>query len=320
MKKAFSLVELLVVIALIGILAAVLIGTFSGSSDSARAARCLSNMRNLAAACQSYGVESSVYPPAGSFECVRIYEYHAHARREYSESKGWISWNSQNAYAKDDRGHGPQSHMASAAWNISAYSTDEEARRFSLTNGVLWKYVSGNHGVYLCPSHVKEAKKFSSTPPNWSYVMNAYFKWDHTKGKRAMPIDTDGIHRYYGKVPRADRRLLFAELQFVDGDKLSPPMKGLTRVVEDSGERCDSVLQYEGCLGCGSPESIGFNHQSGKRNFYAHVCFADGHVEKLVYPKNGLSETEQTKLTKWLCEGIDVSFDGKRYDNMTKEK
>ena len=59
MKKGFSLVELLVVIGIIGILAGVLMGVFSGGSDSARAARCLSNMKNLANACQTYGMKTA---------------------------------------------------------------------------------------------------------------------------------------------------------------------------------------------------------------------------------------------------------------------
>ena len=44
MKKAFSLVELLVVVAIIAILAGVLVSSFSGGTESARAARCLSNL------------------------------------------------------------------------------------------------------------------------------------------------------------------------------------------------------------------------------------------------------------------------------------
>ena len=47
-RSGFTLVELLVVVAIIGILAGVLLASFSGGTEAARAAKCLSNMRNLA--------------------------------------------------------------------------------------------------------------------------------------------------------------------------------------------------------------------------------------------------------------------------------
>lgn len=311
MKKAFSLVELLVVIGIIAILAGVILGTFSGSTDSARDAHCLANLHNLAAACQSYGVEFHRYPAAGSFELVEVHlDRGSKAAREYSECKGWISWNSRDAYRKDpERNRGPSSHKASASWNISAYSSDEDARMFSITNGAVWKYVNCNHDVYICPLHAQTGMK-----PNWSYAMNAYFRWDHTRGTRAMPIEDDGIYRYYGDLARADRRLLFAEIPFKKIDVGSDD-----DAEELRGEKSDSVLQYKGSTGCKSPETIGFNH-GNKKYYYAHVAFADGHTEKLVYPKSGMSDEELKDLTRWLCEGIDISFDGRKYKNLTKDK
>ena len=68
MKKGFTLVELLVVIGILGILSAVLIGSFAGGTESARAVKCLTNMRNLATACQTYGMSYGFYPLAGSIE------------------------------------------------------------------------------------------------------------------------------------------------------------------------------------------------------------------------------------------------------------
>ena len=47
-RKAFTLIELLVVIGIIAVLVVVLTGLFAGSTEQARAAKCLANMRNLA--------------------------------------------------------------------------------------------------------------------------------------------------------------------------------------------------------------------------------------------------------------------------------
>ena len=146
MKKGFTLIELIVVVGIICILAGILIASFSGGIESARSAKCLTNMRNLAAACQTYGMANSHYPAAGSFEKLRIDEGRGDARKVYYEHGGWISWNSGQSYSSR-----PQSHVASSSWLTSCYDDDEDRWRFALTNGVLWKYVSANSEVYVCP-------------------------------------------------------------------------------------------------------------------------------------------------------------------------
>ena len=297
MKKAFTLIEMLIVVAIIGILMGVLMGTFSGGTESARSARCLSNMRNLAAACQSAAMERGYYPPAGSVEQLSVsVGRNRRGTSTYSEWPGWIGWNSQGVYANR-----PTQSRAQSSWYTSMYDSTDESRIYCLTNGVLWKYVSGNHDVYLCPSHVKAKKRLN---PNWSYVMNAYFGWTARPGTDILSTGTDMCIQY-GTLGRADRYLLFAEIPFAG---IGVPAKEST-----TGTDCDCILQYKGCPNCSANESIGFNHKVGKLTC-ANVVFADGHTEKLTYPKKGLSETELQELTQWLCTGIDVNFDGKRYD------
>ena len=303
MKKAFTLVELLVVIGIIAMLAGVLLGTFAGGTESARAARCLTNMKNLATACQTVGMSTGHYPTAGSFEKVGIDESRgiANAQELYWEHEGWLSWNSNGAYRSR-----PNSHVASSGWFTSAYVKDDKVREYCYTNGAIWKAVSANRQAYICPCHVKLMRKQN---PAWSYVMNAFFWWDDSHGSEAKGQTSHGVE--YGLLDRADHRLLFAELPFLDkyvtvNDSSSP------------GDENDCVLQYKDCEGCRTPESIGFNHVSGK-DLYAHVCYADGHVERLLWPRSGLDEGKLRDLTKWLCEAVDVSFDGKRYEKMTEE-
>ena len=299
MKKGFTLVELLVVIGILGILAAVLVGAFSGGADSARAIKCMSNMKSLASACQTYGMARGHYPLAGSVEKVELDESHGYqnVKMKYYELAGWLSWDSRGAY----RGS-VNSHIASVGWYTSTYSADMAEREFAYTNGVLWRYLSGNRNVYLCPDHVRKYK--DSTPPAWSYFMNSYFGWDSSRGTAAKSETFFGI--YYDSLKRADRRLLFAEMPFMD--------RGVTVDPDGSaGTEFDCVLQY---ADDSEAETIGFNHSSSKRSHFAHVVFADGHAEKLTWPKEGLEPSKIKDLTKWLCQGKDVSFDGKVYREM----
>ena len=313
MKKAFTLIEMLVVIAIIGILAGVLMGTFGGSTESAHTARCLTNLKNLASACQSASVSLGHIPPAGSFEYV-----YATTRKggqmikQFREINGWISWDSEGKYQADSGGYYPTSHKGGSY--ISMYEDNDKKREYALTNGVLWKYVNGNHNIYLCPQHQRAMK---AKNPLFSYVMNSYWGWDYSKGSKPISADNAvGIVHGTTSAGKADRILLFAEVQFVEHDGLTVP--------DGTGQETDCVLQFTTGKGSisiskgantasGSSELIGFNHKSGKQ-YFANVVFADGHTEKLVLPKEGMSQSEIKELTTWLCCGVDYSFNGKKYE------
>jgi len=291
---------MLVVIGIIGILSAIMIGVMSSGGESVQAAKCLANMKNLASACQSCGSNTGHYPLAGSVEKMGINESQGvrNARLKYYELAGWMSWNSQGAYNS-----GPANHVASLNWFQSAYNQDFTSSEYCYTNGALWKYISGIRDIYICPTHARD-RHFRQNPPKWSYVMNSYFGWDNSKGTRPKSQSYAGIE--YGKLSRPDRRLLFAEI----------PFTGVDVPINDSaasGTECDCTLQYKANDG---GETIGFNHKSGKRERFAHVVFADGHTEKLRWPKNGLSQAELKELTQWLCEAKDVAFNGTRFEEM----
>ena len=306
MKKAFSLVELLVVIAIIAILAGVLMSSFGGGTSSARAARCLSNMKNLANACQTYGMKSSYYPLAGNLVYMTMSESRKNVRKQFYENPGWISAASQDMFPATSYSKPP---------SVSLYSSDREEASFALTNGVLFTYVSGSHETYVCPEHAKHMGP--GVRVNWSYLMNAAFGWD--KSQRMRPTSESG-RKVYGSLARADKTLLFSEVPYMGFNSWQP--EGTA-----SSTDTDPILQYsesgldEGSKtvysGGGSSEEIGVNHKSG-RNYCAHVAFADGHVEKLRVPMNGKKPdtSQMAQLTSWLCAGYDVSFDGKNYSRV----
>jgi len=297
MRKAFTMIELLVVIGLIGVLMATLAVSFSGGTESARAAQCLANMKSLANGVQAYVGGEGRYPLAGSLEALGFDESQGvrNVKKVYREWKGWISWNSRETYKSR-----PQNHSSSMSWFTSTYSTDLDAREFALTNGAIWTAMSGSATCYRCPNHTRVLK---GSNPNWSYVMNAFFGWDYSLGSDAVAVNDPRLLREY--VTRADRRLLFAEIPFASYTGDTP------NTDSGSGTACDCVLQYKGTGP--NPESIGFNHKSG-RDITAHIVFADGHAEKLLYKE----KQDVQELTRWLCEARDVAYNASsgRYEEL----
>ena len=311
MKKAFSLVELLVVIAIIAILAGVFMSTFGGGTSSARAARCLSNMKNLANACQTYGMANSCYPLAGNLVYMKMDESRGvrNVRKTFNENAGWISAYSQNMFPSTSYSQPP---------SVSMYSEDRDQVSYALTNGVLYKYVSGSRETYVCPEHARHMG--TGVHVNWSYLMNAAFGWAKVERAKA---NADSGRKTYGSLARADKVLLFSEVPFMsrkkDGWQQSWRPEGAAASTDT-----DPVLQYstsgldsDDGYGGDSSEEVGVNHKSG-RFYFAHVAFADGHVEKLRIPMDGNKPnvSGMSQLTSWLCAGYDVSFDGKNYDRV----
>ncbi len=61
-KNGFTLIELLIVVAIIGILAAIAVPNFLNAQTRAKIARVRSDMRSIAVACENYRIDNNVYP------------------------------------------------------------------------------------------------------------------------------------------------------------------------------------------------------------------------------------------------------------------
>ena len=328
-RKGFTLVELLVVIGIIAVLSSILIATFGGATESARAAVCLMNLRSLANAASAYSMEpgpwyypsgGKYFPLAGSVET----KYGTASGGLYGEFVGWISWQSKDVYGTGETdGKKVTSHQS--VEKVPYYGTgDNKMDRWALEHGSLWKSVGRTADVYVCPTHAANCKKKNRSRPLFSYVMNAKFGYDVTDGKSDMGLAYEvesSIAQKAGAIARADRLLMFADMDTKAQEENSSS--------DTKGAMCppeyDCTLNYKATLNGVSygnswkhaAETLGFIHKGQKNRMYAHVVFADGHTEKIVAPggKTGTagSGLDKYELTAALCEGLDVSCQGNLY-------
>ena len=73
-SRGFTLIEILVVIGIIGILAAFLIPSFMGVQDKAKEAAVKSVMRSVQYGVESYNMENETYPIAKDITLKNLYE------------------------------------------------------------------------------------------------------------------------------------------------------------------------------------------------------------------------------------------------------
>ncbi len=279
-KSAFTLVELLVVVAIIGILATVMLGFFTGTTDAARATHCMNNMKSLVVAAHQYAMQNEYghYPAAGSY----IWMYYA-GSITYNEQVGWI--------ARNPRGEKKVGSVIPFS-DVDNFK-NKDARnglREALTHGTLWGHLNQSRKLYQCPVHAEACYKRNHSYPGWSYVMNQCFGWA-SEGSDPLKAWTGCSH---GSWSAPDRVLMFAEIQGVDD-----PEYKLVANLNEKGEKGDSVLQTKN-------EVIGFNHKQKVGHWAGHVAFVDGHVGKFLVPERGSIDLK--KLTEKLCAGHELTY------------
>ena len=279
----FTLVEMLVVIAIIGILMGMVIPSLSKAQKHARKVECLSNLRQLYMGAVSHANDvgdRGRFPAACSaeyYDVVTKYWYHG-----WTGHTGWVNWAEENYQNhKDAYDQNPPGDFKTYWWGAKGET--------SIRRGTIYPYIRDMR-VYICPAfkrYVKTEGDKSFRDPKRSYVMNA-----HVGGYRFFDMQKLGM----------SRRLLFADGAYA-AKSYKDPRGGTVKAtwgLKDDGDHviqsprrycyfrgCDGMLEFEYDSKDKQIELIGDWH-NGKGN----VVFLDGHTETL-----------EPYLTQDICTG-----------------
>lgn len=310
-KSAFTLIEMIVVLAIIGTLLGIVISQFSGATESAKAAQCEANLKNLATAAHTcaQAQQDGYFPPAGSFWYIE-YSHKGKGGVSYPRRIGWISGSEPNNGGKIDQSPIPYYDDKDPKSQGSAF--------YAITNGArgeMWRELKSQN-TYMCPIHAAAVHQKNGNYPGWSYVMNREFGMKDNSGSWfGQTLSSITIRDDSGKDHTRDHSkvLMFAELQGIDITKKDGDYSPIRANLRPGTDEADAILDYK------KNESIGFNHKVDKRKVCGHVAFADCHVEKFNCPKSS-SALNRLDLTKKLCRGHEIASDGNgKYTDKTND-
>jgi len=254
-RRAFTLVELLVVIVIIAILASLLLPALAAAKAKAQAAQCLNNTRQLMVGWRMYGEDSNDYiMTAGDDGYGLPYETTVAAGAGVGDLWAW-TWSKMNFAANNPFNYDPAADIMLRP---------------------MWKY-NQNAGIHKCPSDRSMATSNNIPLPRVrSYSMNWYCGGFGENTLTFADSDVPGYFTFYSR---------FGELS----DLATAPGAARTFVFIEERSDCINWGNFEtdmtGYPTSGSaranPAAYEWDQDmpAGYHNKGSAISFADGHAE-----------------------------------------
>jgi prepilin-type N-terminal cleavage/methylation domain-containing protein/prepilin-type processing-associated H-X9-DG protein len=274
-RKAFTLVELLVVIGIIAVLISVLLPVLGRVREQGNQVKCMSNLRQIGMAMVAYATDNKGYFPAAARGVPRPGEP---AGGGVSYAHDWVYWQQPNLPGQSPALFWP-------ATNTTRPLADQRPER-----GGIAKYLGKSfvEQLFICPSDQREPTNVNIPYYRYSYCMNGFLASTFDK------FDSQS-YAYFGRLAKLSAiryssnvvlMLEESESSINDGDctivRLGPAGSGMWQVWPGGSSRAD-WLAIRHDKKRRNPENVVADGLDKDRipNSAArgNVAFADGHVE-----------------------------------------
>lgn len=221
MKKIFTLIELLIVIAIIAILAAMLLPALNKARDMARGISCTSNLKQVGIGHASYVQDNKDYttgPRAGDYGSGRWYV----ALTPYLGSIN-IATNTGNFNFNDGGSNGNGAAMAAAVKNVLKCPAGNRAYT---KDGSLYRAVTFVYNTMIVEVMIASSQTATSETNGWN------FKVTKLKRPSIIPLLADGVDNFEFTAAWKSRidypHQNKSGVLFFDGHAAQPVMRPLT--------------------------------------------------------------------------------------------